>query len=760
MICWDRSLPVSASVNEMTPAPTFPPRRRYSLRLCFTAVPILLLATAVAAEERWQYCGVPPSQLTAPPLVAAPGDSMQFSADSAKVEGDQYRLQGNVVGGRGDQQLQTERLQYDAKTDHAQAEGRVRYWRGNRLLSGESASLNLGADTGEVQQARFWLTDKHIRGQAAVVQLLGPSLSQSQQVQFTTCDEGNEDWMLRASSLRLDTVANEGIARHARVSFMHVPIFYFPYLSFPLAGRKSGFLVPSLGESTTSGTELALPWYWNIAPQRDATLTPRFMSRRGVLVEGEFRYLTRSSHGQINVGQLSHDRVAKDDRSALHVQHQGQPAKGWHTAVDYQRVSDGDYLDDFGGDLTTTSVTHLERRGEVGYRGDSWQANLLLQGYQTLDPAVASSARPYQRFPQLTLNSREWQGLAGLHLGLSAEAVQFDRETGVTGSRLDLQPHISWPWRGAAGFLLPRLTLRHTQYALQDNDPASDASPTRNVPIFSLDSGLVFERELEGDGRARVQTLEPRLYYLYAPRREQQNLIVDETGTSRVFDSSLPQFGLSQLFRENRFNGGDRVADANQLSAAVSSRFLDAGGRELLSASAGRIFYFQDREVTLPGAAVETTTASNWVAELKSQWTPYTRLRSSLEWDSETAEWARGSLDWRYQKDPRRVLRWAYRFERDTLKQFDVAGMWPIAQRWHLVGRWLRSMKDQVTLETLKGVEYESCCWAVRLVRRRYRVDAADETVSDAIWLQLELKGLTSVGRKVENLLARDILAP
>jgi LPS-assembly protein len=724
--------------------------------LLLSAVLCLGQVSLAMAEEAWQYCGTPPSP--APVLLPAAGEAMQFSADSAQVEGDRYQLQGNVVGGRGDQQLHSDRLLYDAGNDRAQATGTVRYWRGNRLLTGESASLSLGADTGQVDQAHFWLTDKHIRGQAAVIELLGPQLSQLSEVEFTTCDDGNEDWLLRASSLRLDTEANEGIARHARVSFMHVPIFYFPYLSFPLSGRKSGFLVPSVAESTSSGTELALPWYWNIAPERDATITPRYMSRRGILMEGEFRYLTASSHGQINLGQLDHDRVADDRRSALHVQHQGQPAPGWHSTVDYQRVSDGDYLDDFGGDLAVTSLTHLERRGEVGYRGDDWQANLLLQGFQTLDPSVAASARPYERLPQLTIASREFAGPAGLQLGMQFEGVQFEREAGVTGSRLDLQPHISWPWRGAAGFLLPRLGLRHTQYALQDNAAGSDATPSRTLPIFSVDSGLVFERSV--GSRGLVQTLEPRLFYLYVPRREQQDLILDQSASARVFDSSLPQFGFSQLFRENRFTGGDRVGDANQVSAAVTSRFLDAKGRELLSASAGRIFYFQDREVTLPGAAVETSTASNWVAELKSQWTPYTRLSSSLEWDSEQSEWARGSLDWRYQKDARRVVRWAYRFERDNLKQFDVAGMWPIAQRWHLVGRWLRSVKDQLTLETLKGVEYESCCWAVRLVRRRYRVDAADETVSDAIWLQLELKGLTSVGRKVENLLARDILAP
>ena len=725
-----------------------------------------------AVDKQWQHCAQPTNDTHTtkiPVTKNAANDKWNFSADQAVVEAGQYQLKGNVLGGRGEQRLSADQLLYDEASDIAQADGRVRYENAGRVLSSDTARLELNADKGSFSPARFWLTDKHIRGQAESMELLDANRSRLEAASFTTCDEGDEAWLLSASSLEFNTADNEGIARHARISFMHVPIFYFPYLSFPLEGRKTGFLVPSFGETSVAGTELSVPWYWNMAPQRDATITPRIMSRRGILMEGEFRYLNENSRGQLDVAHINDDRVFSDERSALNFKHSGTPATGWRTGVDYRFASDKNYLDDFGGELATTSTTHLELRGELDYRGENWRANLLLQGYQTLDENLAATARPYQRLPQLRVSSREWSGPAGLMFGAAAEAVRFDRgrvdgSKGVVGSRFDLQGHIAWPMRGAPGFLLPKLSFRHTQYALQDSlhevDASADANPSRSLPIFSLDSGLVFERELSGWGRAQRQTLEPRLYYLYVPKREQADLIVDTTGQQRVFDSSQPLFDYGQLFRENRFNGSDRVGDANQLSAALNTRFFDAQGRELLNAGIGRIFYFQDREVTLPGQAVQTETRSHWLAMLKSRWTPTMSAGLSLQWNDQNDEAERGTLDWRYLKDPRRVLRLGYRYERDIRKQVDIAGMWPLAARWNLVGRWLRSAREHVTLESLAGLEYQSCCWSLRVAQRRYRVDTSDEELSSSIWIQLELKGLTSVGRKVEDLLARDILAP
>ena len=718
-------------------------------------------APAADPPDTWRYChgplAVPPSSFEPVPSL---GEQLNFTAGEAVTLGkDLYRLSGGVAGSFGEQQLEADHLDYDGEQDTARLEGNVRYLRGERLLTGERAELLLTEDTGRLETARFWLLDKHSRGRAGTVYLDGPSVARLEDVFYTTCEEGSEHWSLKAAELRLDTVANEGVARHARVEFMHVPVFYFPYLSFPLEGRKTGFLVPEVGESQASGTEFSLPYYWNLAPHRDATFTPHFMSRRGVLWQGEFRYLNPDNNGQIDVAALPGDEVYGENRRSLAIVHRGDPAPRWRTAVDYHYTSDPDYLHDFGGQLSSSSLTNLERRADVSYRAVAWQAELLFQEFQTLDPDLPALDRPYKRLPQLSLLTDAWRGPVGLQLDLRAEAVHFERDEGVVGSRLDIEPRLRWPLRGAAGFVVPSLSLRDTRYNLDRH--AGDDQPMRRLPLFSLDSGLVFERDLEGAGRARAQTLEPRLFYLYVPYRDQAGLIRDASGADSVFDTTEPVFGFDQLFRENRFNGADRVGDANQLSAALSSRFLDERGRELGSLALGRTLYFRDRRVILPFDATATDDASQWLAELTSHWTPPLTARATIAWD-DTVErgWQRGTVDLRYRRDPRRVVNLGYRYERDLAEQFDVSALWPVGPRWSVVGRWLHSVRDDVTLESLKGLEYNDCCWAIRAVQRRYRVDARDEKEADTLWLQLELKGLTSVGRQVENLLERDILAP
>jgi LPS-assembly protein len=276
----------------------------------------------------------------------------------------------------------------------------------------------------------------------------------------------------------------------------------------------------------------------------------------------------------------------------------------------------------------------------------------------------------------------------------------------------------------------------------------------------SLDSGLVFERELAAGGRAAVQTLEPRLYFLYVPYRDQERLIVDENDDAVVFDSAAYGFSLGSLFRDNRYSGADRVGDARQISLALTSRLLDAQGRELLNASVGRAYYLRDRLVTLPGAAVETDAASDWLASLTSQWTPALSARATLLWDAQADATAQGTFDVRYLQDRQRVLRLGYRYTQDAQEQVDVAGLWPLTDRWGVAGRWLHSLRDGITLETLAGIEYQSCCWNLRLVQQRFRDSVTAPDFDSVLWLQLELKGLASVGDRVDQRLARDILAP
>ncbi len=722
-------------------------------------VTVLVLIVAggpvvAAGTGEWRYCGAPPNPGLAPP---PPADgAVHFTADSAEAQGDRYRLTGNVVGQRLGETLWADRVDYRAEDEHLEATGDLRLRREGLLLWGQSADLDLAQDRGEVQAARFWLSDRHLRGNAETLWLEGPERLRLQRTLFTTCDEGDHFWRLRASSLRLDRQNNLGIAYHARLELLRVPVFYTPYLSFPLQGRKTGLLVPSIGDSNRSGTQISLPLYLNLAADRDATITPHYMSRRGILWETEFRYLNARNQGEITYYTLGRDRLTGDDRHALDVGHRGEPFTGWRSDVRYRRVSDGDFLYDFSSGLGSPSLTHLERHARLDFSGEYVSGGLNLEDYQTLDPALSSLARPYARLPQLSLNLSQRPLLGPAVLDARAEWVRFVRDAGVTGKRLDLQPELALPLQSDAGFLTPRVGLRYTQYRLQRQQ--GDAEPVRSLPVLSLDSGLFFERELRG--RARLQTLEPRLFYLYVPYRDQSRLIVDENGNPRVFDSSLPLFGFERLFRDNRFNGADRMGDANRLSAALTSRFLDVGGRELARLQLGRIFYFSDRRVTLPGQAVETVPVSNWLAEVSTHWTSSINSGLDLEWDEREHRVERGNLSLRYHPAPRSAFNIAYRYQRERLEQSDVSFMWPVLRGFSLLGRHRYSVADKLLLERVLGLEYESCCWALRLLERRHRINVQDERVSRTLWLQLELKGLSSVGRDVESLLERDILAP
>ncbi|MCF6364296.1 MAG: LPS assembly protein LptD [Gammaproteobacteria bacterium] len=727
--------------------------------ILLVAVSLLLGLPPLAAGEagKWRYC-LPAPRFAEPP--PAPMDNnLHFSADFAEVEGGRYRLWGNVLGQRGAQNLFAEQMTYNTGSETAQAQGKVRYRNGERLLFGSQADMALESETGEISEASFWLLDTHLRGRAETLTIEGPEQMRLQSTLFTTCDEGNEFWRLKAARLWLDQTGNVGIAHHARLELLSVPVFYTPYLSFPLAGRKTGFLLPTIGESSRSGDEFSLPWYLNIAPDKDATLTPRYMSKRGVLWDGEFRYLTARSRGDITLAYLSGDKVFGEDRRAISFNHRGDPAAGWRTSLRYRRVSDDEYLNDFGNQLNVTSITHLESRADVGYRDTYWGATVMVQKYQTLDLSRPLTSRPYARLPQIKLDMSTLRIGGGFELDARAELVRFDREAGVIGNRIDIQPSISLPMESAAAFLTPQLGFRHTRYSLQRSASDGDASPLRNLPLFSVDSGLFFERNLRDGGRVALQTLEPRLFYLYVPYVDQSELILDENGASRVFDSSQPLLSIGQMFRDNRFNGADRMGDANQLSAVLTSRFLDEGGRELARASLGRIFYFSDREVTLPGKAVEMQRVSNWLGEVSTHWTSSLSGRLSLEWDEEEGETARGNASVRYHPGPRSALNLGYRFERDRLEQTDISLMWPLWKGLSVLGRQRYSLQDSVLLESVAGFEYESCCWIFRALKRRYRVNVSEEQLSDTFWFQLELKGLSSVGRDVESLLERDILA-
>jgi LPS-assembly protein len=698
----------------------------------------------------WEYC----SPLFVPPDLetdsspqgqkVAPGE-IHVTSDSARIEKLQiYHFEGNVIFQQSDGTLSTDHAIYDRARNKVNATGAVRYQTGQHVLIGNRAEVYVDGDRANISDAEFWLVDNHLRGSAQSISIVSDDVLDLKNVSITSCDKKDESWLLKSSSLHLDFAANKGVARHARVEFMRVPFLYLPYMSLPIKGRKTGFLAPNFGNSNTSGTEISLPYYFNLAPNRDATITPRYLSKRGVQFSGEFRYLDKKYEGILEAEYLSNDKAFGDeDRSYVEYLHSGNPSRGWRTQIQYRYVSDDNYFDDFWNTLSASSLTYLERHLNVEYQSKDWRAQGKVQTFQNLDETLAATDLPYERLPQLQLVTNPFFLNYGLETSATTELVYFFRNEGVTGARFDLTPEIAWPYRAPAGFIDPTVKLRYTHYKLGSNSPTYPDSSNRTIAQSSLDSGLFFEREIESDHGQLVQTLEPRLYYLYVPYQDQDDI--------PIFDTTQPLFSFSELFRDNRFSGLDRIGDANQLSFSLTTRVFNDSGNELLVATLGQIYYFEDREVVLPGEDPDTRSQSDITGMLSSQWSRKVRTTANIEWNPLSHQVDKGSVEFRYQFSRDKIANLVYRFEQEAIDQVDLSILWPLRQQWKVYGRYYYSFLDDILLETIGGIEYESCCWALRLLYRNYITDLAIDERNDSILFQFELKGLASVGRKVKT---------
>ncbi|MFZ5594583.1 MAG: LPS-assembly protein LptD [Pseudomonadota bacterium] len=709
-------------------------------------------APAEPTDGPWGLCDMhaPPKSRTKS-AVSPKELPTHLSADHGFAVKDRLAVfSGDVLVRRGPEQLQADTVIYDQEKDTAQAQGNVRYRDENLSVDGDASHVELGAETGQFDNAKYRLEEQHARGEAVTAIRESRDVLRLKQSTYTTCNPGSEAWLLRSSTIKLDQAKGAGEMYNATVRFMGVPFLYLPYISFPIDNqRKSGFLIPRIGNTSVSGMDIRIPYYLNLAPNRDATIAARYMSRRGLMMDGEFRYLNRASRGQVDAEYLPGDAVYGSDRAMFAYKHAGSLPSGWGTDLNLNYVSDKDYFRNFGTSLGVASTPFVERRFDVTYQRENLSFLGRMQGLQPVDRTLPSALRPYRRLPQLLLTAAWPAGSGALNYRLQSELVRFDQEDKLTGARLDMQPEVSLPWERAAGYVTPRLMLRHTRYALDNTAPGAPENPARTLPIATLDSGLFFERDLDIGRSPLLQTLEPRLFYLYAPYRDQSAL--------PVFDSAVMDFNTTQLFRDNRYSGVDRVGDANQFSAALTSRLLNRdNGEELIRASIGQIYYMQDRRVAFPGGAVETRPTSNIIGETTVNLTPGWTASADLHWNPHVEETARGSVRLQYQPRRNHILNLAYRYRRDQLEQMDISFFWPLHRNWNAIGRWYYSMPDNRVLESLAGLEYNSCCWAFTILTRSYTTGAA--TTTRALMMQLELKGLMSVGQSIRTVLERGIL--
>lgn len=709
----------------------------------------------------WNQCSGTRAPLVARPTPAV-DDNTRIEADAADIFRQEERAEfaGNVQVEHANERLEADRVSYNRRDNTLDAEGQVYLEQPGLRVTGSRLHYQLDRRAGQAEQAEFRLTDSAARGYAASAEMLNADQSRYNQAAYTTCPPGNSDWLINADELEIDQSTGVGVARNASLRFKGVPFIYLPYATFPIDDRRmSGFLPPSIGTSENTGADFSIPYYFNIAPAMDATLTSRIMSKRGLLLGGEFRYLAERSRGEIQAELLPNDseRAAGENstRGALNIRADGKPLKRWRYEVDLNYVSDNDYINDLGNSLAATSVRHQERRGDIRYQGDGWNLLGRAQYYQTIDRTIAVNDRPYSRLPQLLLNLEKPDQAMGLTYHLRSEYVQFEHSSNskVKGDRFDLQPAISLPLRRPWGFFTPKLSLRHTRYDLENQTPGLNSSPSRTLPTLSLDGGLYFDRPTNWFGSTVTQTLEPRLFYLYTPH-EDQSAIPD-------LDTSELDFSFANLFRDNRFSGSDKIGDANQLTTALTSRSLSReSGEELLRASIGQILYFRDREVQLTSASpVVDDDSSAIVAEVATRLSRNWRLQGGIQWNPHQSDGAteRSAIGLHYADPKQRILNLAYRYTAGTIEQTDLSARWPISHQVHLVGRWNYSLLHEKTMESFAGIEYNSCCWITRFVVRDYRSDANSEG-NLALFLQLELKGLTSLGDKIDQFLERGIL--
>jgi LPS-assembly protein len=651
-------------------------------------------------------------------------------------------------------------LRYDTTLNLVQARGQVRLEQSTLVVQGDSLELNLDTYGGELIQPvyllpaqkarghdqRFELADATSpplpapqgRGHAERIDFLDENHFSLQDATYTTCPINNDDWFLKVGDLDIDKTRNVGTAHHATLQFLGTPVLYTPWLDFSLNNeRKSGVLAPTVGLTERSGVDVTVPYYLNLAPNYDATLFPRLLTKRGLLLGIESRFLLENSQGMNSFEVLPNDRVADDTRWSVALNDEYRLNANTRAGMTVIRVSDNDYFRDLSNRISVTSLTNLDAEAWVVTQHENWDAELRVQSFQTLQDSTAPPITPpYERLPFARLGYK--QSLpSGIEFKLETQATRFVApESGQPdGTRVMAYPTLQLPLVNSFGFLVPQVGWSSTYYALDEDMPKQTI--TRNLPILSLDSGLIFDRPFRFSGADYVQTLEPRAYYVYAPYRDQNAI--------PVFDTAQMEFGYAQMFTENQFVGYDRINDANQLTLAFSSRFIESSsGLERLMVTVGQRYYFTSQQVTLPGVAPRTGNTSDLLAAVSGQISRDWRYAANWQYDAQTHSTYRQNLGVSYHPGNGHALNFGYRFIDQSTNQIDVSGQWPLTQRMYGMFRYNYSFEDNKLIEGLAGLEYNGGCWSMRGVIQR--LATKEDQSTDAFFLQLELNGMGRLG--------------
>jgi LPS-assembly protein len=729
-------------------------------------VPVPAPGTASAAAPRVpQPSSVPGVTRTPLALDTEARGALFLRADRLEGTEGKVTASGNVELRTHRETVLADSLSYEPGNQTIYGEGNVVLRRAYDWIIGPELQYKRDTETGFFKEPRFSVSEVNAHGDAKEIRFTGPDHYEASNASYTTCVAPRPDWYLRTDELEVDNLRKVATARGVTVHFLDVPVMYAPWLQFPLSNeRKSGFLTPTLGSTGVRGFEATTPYYLNLAPNYDATLTPRFMTKRGLQLGAQFRYLLGDESaplgvaaGEMNAEILPEDRVTGERRYALAWKHNEQFAPWLAGFFNVNKVSDDNYFADFADRISITSQRILPREAGLVATHGPWTVLARAQSFQTLQDPNAPVTPPYNRLPQVlaALNDTDWLGLT---FSGNAEYARFTQDQlAPTGERVVLYPTAAFHRQGAAWFFTARTGVHMREYYLDRLAPGlTDEHPGYAIPITSVDAGLVFEREMSVLNTPLTQTLEPRAFYVYIPYRDQR--------AAPVFDTAIDDFNFSQLFAENRYIGNDRIGDANQLTLALTSRFLDREtGAERLRLAIGQRFYFADQRVSLD-EPLRSASSSDFLVSADGRLNEAWSLAGLLQYNFDNADIERLNLGVRYTPSPGRALNATWRYTRtfldptgaiDQIKQIDLSGQWPVSDRWTLIGRWNYSVRDRKTLEAVAGIEYNADCWVLRIVGQRLTTTA--QQVTQSIFIQLELNGLARVGTSPLELLRRSV---
>jgi len=681
-------------------------------------------------------------------------DKVKIVADSGEVfmKNELLIFSGNVQMRHAQQRVAADEVRYSRKLNQAAATGDVSLRQAGFEVDAESAAVDINTRTATLQNIQYRIPEVGGQGEASSATVREKGVSTLHDISYSTCPPEDEAWRISAKSIDIDRENGVGKATGARLSFKGMTLPALPGFSFPLDdSRKSGFLLPKVGYSDSTGLDISIPYYFNIAPNYDATLFPRITSERGALMGAEFRYLTPIHSGRFITDIAFHDtKYEQGEQTRYVISFKNRSDFNTHLKadIDYNYLSDNDYLDDFSGSLALRSSRFATQAARLSYDEENWSANLLVENLQVIDD---ESDVPYRRVPQLDFNWYKVHSY-GLVSRLDAQLTRFERSDSVDGGRFHLRPAVGVDWIKPWGHVKSMLTGHYTDYNLENVSPGDPSTITRDLYTLSADAGLFYERQAEWFGHGGHQTLEPRLFYLYTPFEDQQDI--------PIFDTKLADFSFANLFRENRYAGFDRIGGANQITAAVTTRFIDdSSQKEWLRASLGQIYYIDERSAAVFPDQASGADASQFVGELYARLSDLWSTEAVLQWDPEEELVEKSLLRLSYHDDQKkRFLSVAYRKDRSQPAEFtDLSFRMPLSTNLNAVGRWQYSLLDDKSLDTIAGFEYDSCCWRLRAVAQQSITDnGLDNDLG--FYVQLELKGLGGIGSGgIDSVLSKNL---